>query len=531
MFRADVNACGGRIEANLAALDRDAAPSSRLAAVAADARVIAGAARILNLARAARLAGAIEDTSGAAARGEIGVNGPAAQALLAAAALLPRLAGAADPTDWSTAHAGAIDAALSAIATALGLPIAPAAAATGDADRPSSATMAPSAARAPGGDARPRATTVLLVDDQPVIAEAIRLMLAPDPGIPLHHCVDPTRALAMAAEVRPTVILQDLVMPAVDGMTLVRYFRAYPPTRDVPILVLSTRDEPAIKAEAFRSGANDYVVKLPDRLELIARIRYLSDGFMHLLDSREAWAAVTASHQQLEIRNRFIRQIFGRYLSDEIVESLLESPGGLQLGGELRVITILMADLRGFTPLCETIEPSQVVTILNNYLGAMTDVIARHGGTINEFIGDGILAMFGAPVRRDDDARRAVACAVEMQQAMRAVNARSAALGLPAVEMGIGLNTGEAVVGNIGSDRRAKYGVVGRHVNLASRIESHTVGGQILAAASTIEQAGAGVRIDGETEIVPKGFAASMRIYDVGGIAAPYNIFVPARNS
>ena len=122
--------------------------------------------------------------------------------------------------------------------------------------------------------------TVLLVDDQAIIGEAVRRMLATESDIEFHHCSDPTQALATANAIRPTVILQDLVMPDVDGLTLVKFFRANPATRDVPMIVLSSKEEPATKAEAFALGANDYVVKLPDRLELIARIRYHSRGYI-----------------------------------------------------------------------------------------------------------------------------------------------------------------------------------------------------------------------------------------------------------
>ena len=551
LFRADVASCVARIEENLVALSLDPSPVARLAAMKRDARTIAGGALLLGVEPAARLALAIEDAAGAGARGAIPLKSEAIEALLAATSLLARIAAAsAHVAGWMVQHASAVDAAVSAITTSIEVTRAgaePTARAPREKPpvnasneeppalerrqaRRSRDGSAPSSTAMNAAHRARRGMSVLLVDDQPMIAEAIRQMLGSEPGIRLHHCVDPADALAMAADVQPTVILQDLVMPDIDGLTLIRYFRAHPATSDVPIIALSTREEPAVKAEAFQFGANDYVVKLPDRVELVARIRYLSKGYLHLLDSQEAWAAVLASQEQLEIRNRFIRQTFGRYLSDEIVESLLEKPGGLNFGGETRRVTIMMTDLRGFTPLCETLEPRQVVAILNNYLAAMTDIVVRHGGTIDEFIGDAILVVFGAPIRHDDDARRAIACAVEMQQAMDQVNAQNAELGLPRVEMGIGLNTGEVVVGNIGSDRRAKYGVVGRHVNLSSRIESYTIGGQILAAESTIHDAGEGLHINSQMEIVPKGLTSPITIYDVGGIGAPYDRHLPARN-
>ena len=144
-----------------------------------------------------------------------------------------------------------------------------------------------------------RGTSVLLVDDQPIIGEAVRRMLAGEEGIAFHYCKDAPQALAMAGETGPTVILQDLVMPEIEGLELVKRFRADERFRDVPIIVLSTKEEAAVKAEAFAVGANDYIVKLPDRLELLARVRYHSRGYTALLERNEAFAALQASQQVL----------------------------------------------------------------------------------------------------------------------------------------------------------------------------------------------------------------------------------------
>ena len=221
-----------------------------------------------------------------------------------------------------------------------------------------------------------------------------------------------------------------------------------------------------------------------------------------------------------------IRKTFGRYLSDEIVATLLENPEGLKMGGERRRITIFTSDLRGFTATSERLPPEEVVKILNFYLEYMADVITKYQGTIDEFMGDGILVLFGAPISRVDDAERAVACAVAMQQAMIPVNKQMKEWNLPPLEMGIGINTGEVVVGNIGSEKRTKYGIVGSQVNLTYRIESYTTGGQVLISEETLKEAGDIVVIEGEKKVQPKGVKEPICIYDVGGIAGDYNIYL-----
>ena len=237
--------------------------------------------------------------------------------------------------------------------------------------------------------------------------------------------------------------------------------------------------------------------------------------------------ALAKGAEELEKRNRFIRQTFGRYLSDDIVENILETPAGLKIGGETRLVTIMMTDIRGFTALGKQLPAETIVSMLNIYLEQMTDIIFKYKGTIDEFIGDAILVIFGAPFTQEDDAQRAAACALEMQVAMGDVNLQFREAGFPEVEMGIGLNTGEVVVGNIGSSKRSKYGVVGHNVNLTSRIESYTVGGQILISQATREECGPLLEIGGSREVMPKGVDQPITIFDVKGMGEPYDIHLP----
>jgi sigma-B regulation protein RsbU (phosphoserine phosphatase) len=145
-----------------------------------------------------------------------------------------------------------------------------------------------------------RPVTVLLVDDQAIIGESVRRMLGGETDIQYQFCQDPTKALETANAVQPTVILQDLVMPEIDGLQLVKYFRANRATRQTPVIVLSSKEEPLIKAQAFALGANDYLVKLPDKVELIARIRYHSRGYMNLLERDEAYRRLEESQHKLK---------------------------------------------------------------------------------------------------------------------------------------------------------------------------------------------------------------------------------------
>ncbi len=260
---------------------------------------------------------------------------------------------------------------------------------------------------------------------------------------------------------------------------------------------------------------------------VIGRLRKSTKDLEATVKSRTAQLAHT--NEELQERNGLIRQVFGRYLSNEIVTMLIKDAANerLKLGGERRKVTILTSDIRGFTAISERMSPEEVIQILNIYLEYMADVISEYQGTIDEFMGDGILVLFGAPVAREDDAVRAVACACAMQLKMGAVNEYMKQFAFPSLEMGIGINTGEAIVGNIGSEKRTKYGIVGSPVNLAYRIESYTVGGQILISETTLQEVKSIVKIAGHKQITVKGIEQPISIYDIWGIGGFYNLFLP----
>jgi class 3 adenylate cyclase len=247
--------------------------------------------------------------------------------------------------------------------------------------------------------------------------------------------------------------------------------------------------------------------------------------------SRDELGRLTEAFNEMltGLRQRdFIRDTFGRYVSPEVAQALLESPEGLRLGGEKRVITVLMSDLRGYTRFAEQGDPGWVMDVLNGYLARMTDIIVEHGGTINEFMGDGIVAVFGAPVAHPDHAERAAAAALAMQRAMVDINESHAARGLPRFEMGIGLNTGEAVVGNIGSEQRAKYAVVGAAVNLAARVESATVGGQVFMSAGTRERILDLAETADTLAVELKGLAEPLTLYELVGLRGRFAQRLPS---
>ena len=352
--------------------------------------------------------------------------------------------------------------------------------------------------------------TVLVVDDLPenldLMSRLLRKMacsvITADSG---------AIALDLLEQESVDLVLLDLVMPSIDGREVLARIKQSEQHRAIPVIMISGRQDMDQIVDCIQVGADDYLLKPVNSVLLSARIK---SGL-----ERKRWHDKEEQYrEQLEKRELFIRQTFGRYISDAIVDEILENPEGLKLGGDLRSVTLMMSDIRSFTTLVEHLPPEKVVTLLNRYLGKMTDIILEHGGTIDEFLGDAVLAAFGAPTKTPDHAQRAVTCAIAMQAAMNDINTQNKADGLPEIEMAIALNTGEVVAGNIGSERRSKYGFVGHEVNVTSRIEDAALPREILVSERTLnclDLTGFNV---GESRILnPKGIEEMLSVFPIYG--------------
>lgn len=230
------------------------------------------------------------------------------------------------------------------------------------------------------------------------------------------------------------------------------------------------------------------------------------------------------TYEKLNSRTEFIKTMFGRYVTEEVADIVYNSNTTTTLAGQRKRVTILFADLRDFTSMAETFPPEVVVDTLNTYLAAMTECIAHYEGHVDNFIGDAILAVFGAPVSKYDDSGRAIACAIAMENKMLSVNAELKSRGLPELGMGIGLNTGDVVAGNIGSDLRTTYSVIGSPVNIASRVSSFATKGQILATDDTYAEHPKILEVAGNLRISVKGIADPVEVFDITAINGLHNI-------
>lgn len=311
--------------------------------------------------------------------------------------------------------------------------------------------------------------TVLVVDDSPLACQLVEQGLG-ELGYQVTSLSDPFQALEQLPKLRPSIVLTDLDMPGMDGAELCQRLKGGAGPQ-VPVVILTVNDEDAQRIHGLRAGADDYVNKGASMGELAARI----DSIVR--------RAAEASR---------VRELFARYTSDAVVEEILKQ-GKPVLTGEKREVTVMFADIRKFTALAEAMPPEQVVALLNQVLGRMADAVLTCGGTLDKFLGDGLMAVFGAPVGHEDDAVRALQAARMMMDAVQQLNEqakldqRQGAPRAPApeLELGVGVNSGVAVAGNVGSARRVEYTCIGDAVNVAARLCSLARPGEILVGERT----------------------------------------------
>jgi class 3 adenylate cyclase len=305
---------------------------------------------------------------------------------------------------------------------------------------------------------------IILVDDNPsnlrtgknVLSERYEVYTAPSAA----------KLFELLADVKPAVILLDIEMPEMNGYEAIKTLKAKEETRDIPIIFLTGKTDADDELEGLSLGAVDYITKPFQPALLLKRIE------VHLL-VEEQKKILEDQQRKLEIFNTNLQNAFSRYLSPVVVNEIIQDPSKLNLGGEKREMTAVFTDIQGFATIAEQLEPARLVSLLNLYLSAMSNIITENLGTIDKYVGDAIIAFFGAPLRQENHAVLACRSALMMKGAEKALNKKIAEEQLSPLPFftRIGINTGPMVVGNMGSENKLNYTIMGNAVNLAARLE------------------------------------------------------------
>jgi class 3 adenylate cyclase len=346
--------------------------------------------------------------------------------------------------------------------------------------------------------------SILVVDDDRVN----RLLLArtlTSAGHDVRTAENGREALEQLRTDPPDVVLLDIVMPELDGIAALEEIKGDPTLHDIPVIMISALDDYASVVHCIELGAEDYLPKPFDPVILHARIN-----------------AGLTKRRVHELERSRVRDVFARFLPESTVDEVLVRTGGeVRLGGVRLIGTVLFTDLRGFTTFAESAPPDRVIDILNRFLSEMSDAVLDNGGTLVTFLGDGLLAVFGAPVECNDHADRALAAAREMLETrLPRFNDWLRSFGQEEFRMGIGVSSGPFMSGNVGSERRLEYTAIGDTVNTASRIEAHTkeVPHPMLLSEDTRDLLQAKHRLVFVDEVRLRGRSSPTRMWALAGV-------------
>lgn len=340
---------------------------------------------------------------------------------------------------------------------------------------------------------------ILLVDDEPRNTRLMQMVLRTD-GYRISTAAGGQEALALMEAQNVDLLVLDVMMPGMSGFEVCRLVRASREARFIPVILVTALTDAGDRVQGLDAGADDFISKPFNEVELRARVRSL--------------LRIKALHDRLAQRSNLLLDALQRAVSPGVAEQILADPDRyLHPGGERRSVTILFGDLRGYTSLAEESMPHDAMTVLNTYLAQIIEAVYEFGGTVNQVLGDGVMALFGAPIPAADHACRAVSAALRMQQLVADVVIES--LPLVRLQMGIGINSGDVVVGHIGSEQRMDYTAVGDAVNLAARFEQSSGPGQVLVTQATYDQ------IADHFEVQPVG---TLRVKNREGWAQGYSV-------
>jgi adenylate cyclase len=312
---------------------------------------------------------------------------------------------------------------------------------------------------------------VLVAEDNPEMRQLARDILN-TMGLEVITAYDGPNALITAQTQQPDLVVLDIDMPGMNGFDVCAELKSNSTTAQIPVLMLTAQSDVEHRVHGLQVGADDYLSKPYSPRELIARV--------------ETRLRAKSASDDLREKQQILRKTFERYVHSSVVEQMLLNPTQVKLGGRLQEVTVLFADLEGFTALSERIDPEELLSVLNQYHNLIVSLILQHNGTIDKFLGDGVMALFNTPLPQDDHALYAVQTAVMMREALADFHMELE----PAYRMGIncGIHTGMAVVGNVGTDQIMDFTAVGDAVNLASRLQGISHSNQILISHATYEQ-------------------------------------------
>ncbi len=350
---------------------------------------------------------------------------------------------------------------------------------------------------------------ILVVDDSVHNIKVLEKMLGSQ-GYDIVAAYSGEQALEKVAAMPPDLVVLDVVMPgAIDGFGVAQALQERAETRPIPIIMLTVLRELGDKIKGLEAGADDFVSKPFNSVELLARVRSL--------------LRIKQLHDELQVRNALLERLLTRYVSEDVAREILLDPGqDLKLDGQSCEVSVLFADIRGFTRFAEQHQASQVTQALNYIFHHLAAIIFEHHGTLDKYLGDAIMAFYGAPIPSDDHPERALRTAWAMQRRFEQLCREDPGLG--ELGLGIGLSTGEAVVGTVGSERVLDYTVIGHTPNAAYRLQKHAQVGQILMDEQTY-QAVQEIAVANIVESLhSNGHRQPIQVYEVTAVKEPAKV-------